>query len=207
MDMAHNKKVKDILNLYANWKFRRYVGIDTRIFWRSFLSGNVHIGDHTNITGSCYLYGNVVIGRWCAIAYGLRARSFNHAVNSANMQAKLNVRYGFTHVHGKQKGPITIGNACWLGDRVTILSGVTVGNGAVIGAGAVVTKNVPAFAIVAGNPARLIKMRFSNEVIRALEATAWWNWSGERISRNQKFFEADLAYLNTRNEVLDLVVD
>jgi virginiamycin A acetyltransferase len=207
MDVSHYKIIKDVLNLYANWRFRRYVGIDTRVFWKSFLSGNIRIGDHTNITGYCYLRGNVIIGKWCAIATGLRARSSNHAVSSANMQAKLNLRYGFTHVHGKEKGPITIGNACWLGDRVTILSGVTIGNGAVVGAGSVVTKPVPAFSIVAGNPARLIKMRFSNEVITALEETAWWDWCEGRISRNKKFFEADLTSLNSRHEVLDLVAD
>ena len=71
--------------------------------------------------------------------------------------------------HPASKGPTIIGNDVWVGYRVTILSGVKIGDGAVIAAGAVVTKDVPPYAIVGGNPAKLIKYRFSPEISEALE--------------------------------------
>ena len=77
---------------------------------------------------------------------------------------------------GKSKGKTAIGNAVWIGDSVIVLSGVMIGNGAVIGAGSVVTRDVPAFAIAAGNPARVIRYRFETEVCQLIEGLAWWDW-------------------------------
>lgn len=82
------------------------------------------------------------------------------------------------------KGDVTIGNDVWIGMEAMILSGVTIGNGAVIGARAVVTKDVPAYGIVAGNPAKLIRKRFDEEAIAALEKAAWWDWPQEKVERN-----------------------
>lgn len=79
--------------------------------------------------------------------------------------------------HPKTKGNVVIGNDVWVAEDALILSGVTIGDGAVVGARAVVTKNVPPYAIVAGNPARIIKYRFDDETIQKLLAIKWWNWS------------------------------
>ncbi|WP_133770149.1 CatB-related O-acetyltransferase [Enterovirga rhinocerotis] len=73
------------------------------------------------------------------------------------------------------KGDVTIGNDVWIGSACMILSGVTIGHGAVIGARAVVAKDVPPYAIVAGNPARVIRIRFPQEVVEALLDGAWWD--------------------------------
>jgi acetyltransferase-like isoleucine patch superfamily enzyme len=83
--------------------------------------------------------------------------------------------------HANSKGPIVIGNDVWIAHKVIILSGVTVGDGAVVAAGSVVTKDVPPYTIVAGNPARLIKLRFSEEQIKALLDIRWWDWPMEKI--------------------------
>lgn len=84
--------------------------------------------------------------------------------------------------HQRTKGDVVIGNDVWIGQGSVILSGVNIGDGAVIGARSVVVKDVKAYEIVAGNPARHIRYRFAPEVIDALERIAWWNWSDECIA-------------------------
>jgi acetyltransferase-like isoleucine patch superfamily enzyme len=82
------------------------------------------------------------------------------------------------------KGNITIGNDVWIGEEALILSGVTIGDGTVIGARSVVTKDVPPYAVVGGNPARIIRYRFGKEEIAHLLEIQWWNWSLEKIKAN-----------------------
>lgn len=79
------------------------------------------------------------------------------------------------------KGDVSIGNDVWIGMGAMILSGVTIGNGAVIGASAVVSKDVPSYSIVAGNPAVVVKKRFPDEDISALEKIQWWDWDDSKI--------------------------
>jgi len=83
--------------------------------------------------------------------------------------------------HPRTKGDVEIGNDVWIGQNAIILSGISIGNGAVIGAGSVVSRDVPAYAIAAGNPARVIRFRFSEEQIAELEKIAWWDWPIENI--------------------------
>lgn len=79
------------------------------------------------------------------------------------------------------KYSVIIGNDVWIGRRALILGGVRIGNGAVVAAGAVVTKNIPPYAVVAGNPARIVKYRFSPEIIKSLQNIKWWNWPYETV--------------------------
>ena len=83
------------------------------------------------------------------------------------------------------KGDVFIGNDVWIGNNVTILSGVNIGNGAVIGAGSIVTKDIPDYAIVGGNPAKIIRYRFKSEQIKSLLEIAWWDWPIEEIKRKK----------------------
>lgn len=86
--------------------------------------------------------------------------------------------------HPTSKGQTKIGNDVWIAARATVLSGVTIGDGAVIGAGAVVATDVPPYAIVAGNPARIIRYRFKPNEIRSLLEIRWWEWDIEKIKKN-----------------------
>ena len=81
-------------------------------------------------------------------------------------------------------GDVVIGNDVWLGTRCTILSGVRIGDGAVIGAEAVVAKDIPPYAVVVGNPARVIRFRFNEADIAALLALRWWNWDEAKVRRH-----------------------
>ncbi len=79
----------------------------------------------------------------------------------------------------RRKGQVLIGNDVWIGHGATIMGGVTIHSGAVVGAGAVVTKDVPPYAIVAGNPARIVKYRFEQDEIHSLLDIAWWHWDSK----------------------------
>lgn len=94
---------------------------------------------------------------------------------------------GYAHT----RGDVVIGNDVWIGRGAMILSGVTIGDGAVIGAGALVRRDVPPYGIVGGNPAKLIRKRFSDDVIARLLAQAWWDWPDERIRRAMPLLLAD----------------
>ena len=78
----------------------------------------------------------------------------------------------------------TIGNDVWIGYEAVILAGVTIGDGAIIGTRAVVTKDVPPYTIVGGVPAKVIRKRFSDDVISALLKTKWWDWPADKIAKN-----------------------
>lgn len=82
------------------------------------------------------------------------------------------------------KGDVTIGNDVWIGSQAIILSGVTIGDGAVIGAYTVVTKNVPPYAVVVGNPGKIVKYRFDEKTIARLLKIQWWNWPIKKIREN-----------------------
>jgi virginiamycin A acetyltransferase len=83
--------------------------------------------------------------------------------------------------HQVTRGDVSIGHDVWLGSQCMILSGVSIGHGAVVAARSVVTRDVPPFAIVGGNPARVIRMRFDEATIAGLLARAWWDWPRQRI--------------------------
>lgn len=86
--------------------------------------------------------------------------------------------------HPASKGVTKIGNDVWIGVRAIVLSGVTIGDGAVIGAGAVVTADVAPYAIVAGNPAKVIRYRFAPSEIEKLLSLRWWAWDTDKIEAN-----------------------
>lgn len=130
----------------------------------------------------------LIIGKYCSIAHGAL---FLSSVTNHHMDGFST--YPFPAFWGKEagydyyypdKGDTVIGNNVWIGCEATIMPGVTVGDGAIIGTRSVVTKDVPPFSIVAGNPARQIRMRFSEETIEQLLEIAWWNWPHDFVVRH-----------------------
>lgn len=100
------------------------------------------------------------------------------------------------------KDQIIIGNDVWIGRGVTIMGGVKVGNGAVIGAGAVVAKDIPAYAVAVGNPARVIKYRFDEYIINDLQKIKWWYWPENKLKLVMKYKNDVCTFINKyRQEV------
>jgi virginiamycin A acetyltransferase len=94
------------------------------------------------------------------------------------------------------KGDTVIGNDVWIGYETVIMPGVKIGDGAIVAAKSVVVKDVPPYTVVGGNPATLLRQRFSDETINILLEIAWWNWDIEKITRNlEKIVSADIKAL------------
>ena len=90
-------------------------------------------------------------------------------------------------VDAESKGDTIVGNDVWFGRECMILPGIKIGDGAVIAARAVVVQDVPPYAVVGGNPAKIIKYRFSEEIIEELLKIQWWNWDLDKIAKYHTF--------------------
>lgn len=161
----------------------------------SVITGRVNIGDYTYLSGPninihCML-NEVNIGNFCSIARGVQIQEYNHPIDNLstsfiNKKFKNSIKIEDEVV---SKGSINIGHDVWIGANVIILSGVSIGIGCIIAAGSVVTKNVPDFAIVAGNPARLVKFRFEEKKQIDILSSKWWEKSPSEILLLSKKYE------------------
>ncbi|MBP0481304.1 CatB-related O-acetyltransferase [Sagittula salina] len=140
------------------------------------------------------------IGRFCQIAQGVRfiTASANHQIDglSAYPFAAMDPerRVGFQ----PDRRDTVIGHDVWLGFGAMVLPGASIGNGAIVGAGSVVRGAVPDYAVVIGNPGRVVRMRFAEAEVARLNALAWWDWPPEALSRGRAALEAgDLKSLET----------
>jgi len=137
----------------------------------------VEIGMYTH---GCFepdqIYSNTTVGRYCSFARTAKVVNANHPAEFKSTHAVFfNPALGNCEKSLVKSTPLKIGNDVWLGDYSVILPGVTeIGDGAIIGAGAIVNRNVPPYAIVLGNPARVVMYRFTQEVIDELLASRWW---------------------------------
>ncbi|MGH4051627.1 MAG: DapH/DapD/GlmU-related protein [Clostridium sp.] len=160
---------------------------------------NVNLGDFSYTGQFCFLQ-NTDIGKFCNIATMVRIGPTNHPVKRPTLHHFTYRRemFGFDdkddeEFFRKRESIITcIGHDTWIGHGVTIMAGIKIGNGAVVGAGAVVTKDVQAYSIVAGVPAKEIKKRFEADIIEKLEKIQWWNWTYEKIKENLNDFSMDI---------------
>jgi len=128
------------------------------------------------------------IGAFCSISDGveilLNGDHRTDWVSTYPFRAQLRMDGMLQDGHPHSRGPVTIGNDVWLARDALILSGVSIGHGAVVAARAVVTRDVAPYAIVAGNPARQVRLRFTESEISALLDLKWWDWPEDEILRN-----------------------
>lgn len=150
-----------------------------------------------------FIGDKLIIGKFCALSRGVK-----FIMNGANHRMSGFSSYPF-EIFGKDwesiapqannypfKGDTEIGNDVWIGYESVIMPGVQIGDGAIVAAKSVVTKDVPAYTIVGGNPAKIIRQRFSDSIVRALLEISWWNWDIEKITMNlTKIIGADIEAL------------
>ena len=187
-----NSLVKTI-NFEKDLKLGKYVNISKRVV----LSNNVQIDDFTYLNANKYwitIESNTKIGKFCSIAPGVHIGAGNHDYKFVTTHPILFDSYyekrfqreNIQKHHGlKDKDKETIiGNDVWIGLNAIIKRGITIGDGAVIAAGSVVCKDVPSYAIVGGNPAKIIKYRTTEaniDIINNNKDKMWWNWPVEKI--------------------------
>lgn len=170
----------------------------------SVLSGNIFLGQWSCVNrsnlgryvglGDFSYIADSAAGNYCTFGSRVSIGAFSHPTDSLTLH-EVGFRdtsqiYGGTiykddperYLKLRSDKRTIIGNDVWICDNAVIIKGVTIGDGAVIGAGSIVTKNVEAFSIVAGNPAKLIRKRFPKKIIDQIKMSAWWDLNIEELS-------------------------
>jgi acetyltransferase-like isoleucine patch superfamily enzyme len=174
-------------------KVERIAGIsETKLLLKAW-GNQVIIGNHTYGLPKIFSFGEgakLIIGEYCSISDQVKIfLGGNHRydwVTTYPFAAFLEKWPKASSIKGHpwSKGDVIIGNDVWIGYGATILSGIKIADGAVIGAQSVVSKNVEPYAIVAGNPARIIGKRFDDAIIERLLEVKWWEWPIDKIQAN-----------------------
>ena len=149
--------------------YRGRIGKYSYIGNNSFVS-DTDIGSFTSISTNCYIGGTSHPTDWVSTSPVFHKWENIMKKNFARHEFEIFKR-------------TTIGNDVWIGNRVMIKAGVKISDGAVVGMGSIVTKDIGPYEIWAGNPARLIRKRFDDETIDALEKMKWWEWDDNKIEK------------------------
>ena len=163
------------------------LGAYTEVGARTILH-EVTMGDYSYVVNDSQIT-YTTIGKFCSIAAMTRINPGNHPMHRAT-QAHFTYRSS-AYFEGesddaeffawRRQHHVHIGHDVWIGHGAIVLPGRNIGTGAVIAAGAIVTKDVPAYTIVAGNPARIMRRRFSEEIAGRLARLAWWDWDHDKL--------------------------
>jgi phosphonate metabolism protein (transferase hexapeptide repeat family) len=159
---------------------------------------NSTVGDFSYTGPHCYVQ-NTEIGKFSNIAASVRIGPTAHPMNRITQHhfTYRRKKYGFSmeddhdFFEWRKEQRCKVGHDTWIGHGAILLPNVTIGNGSVIGAGSIVTKDIPPFSIAVGNPARVIRKRFDDEVIQKIQELKWWDWSYEQIKSRLEDFSLD----------------
>lgn len=153
-----------------------------------------NIGLRTSI-GRFAKINNAQIGKYCSISWDVTIGATQHPMTHPSTHAFwYRSQFGLCDNDVSPVVEVTkIGNDVWIGCNVVIMPGVAVGDGAIVGAGSIVTKDVEPYAVVAGSPAKKLKMRFSSDEVAKLKELQWWDWPDEKIREHYDFFSQPLT--------------
>jgi virginiamycin A acetyltransferase len=187
--------INNIKTLLRNYSIKKEGGLAFSETIRKYYKDNYNIIIGYGTYGGCFNTVNIPegtsFGNYCSIAQNVKIFRANHPKEYFTLHPLFyNPLMGYVKKDMLHRPKIEIGHDVWIGDWVIILPKVSkIGNGAIIGAGSVVTKDVPAYSIVSGNPAKIIGMRFQNEIINKMENSQWWNWNKDELIHNKSFLE------------------
>ncbi len=184
----NKKHFTKIHSTYASTK--AIYGKSVLISEGTVIADNVTIGDYSYVNKNSYIE-NCNIGKFCSISSGVYICPFEHDYSLKTTHPI--VRWGESAI---ERPKVNIGNDVLISLNAILLEGITIGDGAVIGAGAVVTKDVKPYEIVGGVPAKLIKYRFSCEVIEYMKNLKWWDWDIQKIRNNIEFLKGKSNIVN-----------
>ena len=175
---------KSVIKSWVNEKSLK--GMHNCIGKGVFICDNSEIDSYVLINNNVSIE-NAIIGKFCSIASGVNIGSYNHNYTKLSTHRfAYEKMYGFNVIKEKkedEKLKIIIESDVWIGINSIILPGVKIARGSIVGAGAVVTKNIGEFEIWAGNPARYIKKRFSDEIVGYIKGLEWENFSEENLQK------------------------
>lgn len=157
---------------------------------RCNFSGKISIGYGTTLGYNNLLGGNITVGKYCQIGADVAMHATNHPLHYLSTYINTNLFQGELSQF-KEENKIKIGHDVWIGHNVIIVGNVMVGNGVILAAGSVVTKDIPAYSIAAGVPAKPINMRFSDSIIQEIEELQWWNLSDSELEKIKPLFFKD----------------
>jgi acetyltransferase-like isoleucine patch superfamily enzyme len=187
-------------------RIKNKLGLSSRkkIYTKDILGDRYTVGDHTYGDPRVLSWGegtSLTIGKYCSISKNVII--FLGSEHRIDWISTYPFPFFWKEAeeipgHPSTKGNVSIGNDVWIGYGVTILSGVHIGDGAVIGAGSVVAKDIPPYAIAAGNPCHIVKYRFGEETIKKLLEIRWWDWPDHKIRENIKTLCSDATGEFTR---------
>ncbi|MBP9752675.1 MAG: CatB-related O-acetyltransferase [Proteobacteria bacterium] len=179
--------------------------VDRTIFLKNIIQNpNIIVGDYTYYDDPTdihnfkknvlyhfdFMQDKLIIGKFCQLATGIRfiMNGSNHPMDGISTYPfkVFGGEWAKIDMNVKSKGDTIIGNDVWIGNSVTIMQGIKIGDGAIIGTNSLVTKDIPPYTIVGGNPAKEIRRRFDPETTEFLVNLKWWDWSVEEITENLK---------------------